>query len=143
MDKIRNLKVMKMHSNAIIPTRVYDDDLTFDLYTCGEVTLLPNEIKIIDTGIAIEQPEGWGIDVRPRSSTMLEWKQIMQLGTIDQYRDSIKIIAMYTGLGCKIVPHGTRLAQLMPVWVGKWNLSLVCELSPSKRGKKGLGSSGK
>jgi dUTP pyrophosphatase len=105
----------------------------------------PTQHVLVPTGICVEIPEGFELQVRPRSGMSLN-TNLMVLnspGTIDSsYRGEIKIIMGNMGNGSATINPGTRIAQLVlcPVWQVQWNL--VNELSESARGSGGFGSTG-
>jgi dUTP pyrophosphatase len=117
------------------------------------ISLLPGERAAIPTGLFVEIPEGFELQVRPRSG--LAFKSGITVlnspGTIDSdYRGEIKIILhnaalpQYDARG--VVPfdvrHGDRIAQLVlaPVYRCQWMPAK--ELEESQRGNGGFGSTG-
>lgn len=92
------LKVKKLHSDAIIPTRAHNSDSGWDLYALDDYMLLPLTPVLIKTGISIELPEGYDAQIRPRSGLSLKtgFTVVNSPGTIDNgYRGEIGVIAMW------------------------------------------------
>lgn len=114
-------------------------------YLDETVEILPGESKLISTGIFLEIPEGFEVQVRPRSGLALKY-QITVLnspGTIDaDYRGEIKIILINHGKEVFHVVPGMRIAQLVLVQVVHMEFEEMKELSVSARGEGGFGHTG-
>lgn len=110
-----------------------------------EVVLLPGERALVPTGLAVELPEGFEAQVRPRSGLALKdgVTVLNSPGTIDaDYRGEIGVILVNHGQRPFSVRRGARIAQLVVQRVEKVSLVRVDELSKSARGPKGFGSTG-
>ena len=110
-----------------------------------EVTLAPGGRHAVATGFALAIPEGYEIQVRPRSGLAL--KHGISLpntpGTIDSdYRGELRIIMINHGAEPFAIHRGDRIAQLVlaPVTRAEW--ALVEELDETARGAGGFGSTG-
>jgi dUTP pyrophosphatase len=145
---VNGLKIFctKMKKNAIIPTYTNPGDCCCDLYSVENVTIKPGERKLIDTGLAIELPEGFEAQIRPRSGNA--WKHGITVlntpGTIDeQYRNSLKVLLINLGDKDFLVEEGDRIAQMKfsPTFTGYFLERDA--LSETVRGMKGWGSSGR
>ncbi|MBP1907794.1 dUTP pyrophosphatase [Paenibacillus turicensis] len=87
------VKVKKLNDNAVIPVYAKQGDSGFDLVSTKYMLIEPGETKIVPTGLSFEIPEGYEMQVRPRSGVTLRTKLRVQLGTIDSgYRGEIGII---------------------------------------------------
>lgn len=119
-------------------------DLRVALPGMGE-HLAPGEIKIFSTGLAVEIPFGWELQVRSRSGLASRGIAVANgIGTIDSdYRGEIKVILHNVGTSGEMFFHGDRIAQLVPSRVERIEWSNEEELKPTKRGKLGLGSTNK
>lgn len=109
------------------------------------VTLEPGKRAIIPTGIFFEIPEGYEIQVRPRSGLAAKngVTVLNTPGTIDSdYRGELKVILINLGEQNFVINNGDRIAQLIiaPVTQAKFNIS--DSLSETERGTKGFGSTG-
>ena len=62
------LKVMRLHDKAIIPTRANPGDLGFDLFAVETVVVQAGQTSSAKTGVAFDFPEGWGACIKARSS---------------------------------------------------------------------------
>ena len=141
-----NIKIKKLHENAIIPFYSKEGDCGLDLVAV-DVSVIDNKTHgyiEYDTKLAIEIPEGYVGLIYPRSS-ISNTGLIMSnaVGVIDQnYRGSIKC-------RFKSIPNttiynvGERIAQLIIQPCPKIEFEVVDELSDTTRGNLGFGSSGK
>jgi dUTP pyrophosphatase len=112
------------------------------LYALDANYLRAGQTRILKTGLAFEVPEGYEIQIRPRSG--LTAKSIVtQLGTVDAgYRGEVMVtIINLSHLDCILRP-GDRIAQAVIAKVELWTPVECDELSDSDRGGKGFGSSG-
>jgi dUTP pyrophosphatase len=110
------------------------------------ISLQPLERTLVPTGIFIEIPQGYEVQVRPRSGLALK-QGITCLntpGTIDaDYRGEIKIILINLSQENQVIQHGDRIAQLVIQEVGRCNWIEVIELESSDRNAGGFGHTGK
>jgi dUTP pyrophosphatase len=109
-------------------------------------TLLPFERALIPTGIFIELPEGYEVQVRPRSG--LAVKQgitcLNTPGTVDaDYRGEIKIILINLSTEEQVINPGERIAQLVIQKAEKMIWKPVEELAVTERNAGGFGHTGK
>ena len=87
------LNFKKLSPTAITPTKAHTTDAGFDLYADEATIITYGETVAVKTNIAIELPEGYVADVRPRSGLTLNTGLRVHYGTIDAgYRDGIGII---------------------------------------------------
>lgn len=108
--------------------------------------LKPGEKALIPTGLSMEIPFGYEVQVRPRSG--LSFKTGLMVvnspGTIDcDYRGEVKIILGNLGTKAELISHGDRVAQLIlaPVTQGIYEIASD-DLSETQRGAGGFGSTG-
>lgn len=108
-------------------------------------TIPSGESGIVPTGMRVEIPEGYEIQVRPRSGLALK-HQVTVLntpGTIDaDYRGEIKIILINHGKEDFIITPGMRIAQLVLAQVVQAEFLLSSDLSTTERGTGGFGHTG-
>ncbi|HBF2862348.1 TPA: deoxyuridine 5'-triphosphate nucleotidohydrolase [Clostridioides difficile] len=163
-----NIKVKKLNQDAIVPSYAKEGDSGIDLYTLKDTVIPAKSTVAISTGIALEIPYGYEMQVRPRSGISLKGmlftrdatvcdkeqlkKQIrkafvvhptVRLGTIDSgYRGEIKIITYNEENFEILISKNTKLAQGVFQQVPRAILKVVDELTSSERGNSGFGSTG-
>ena len=116
-----------------------------DIVSAEDLTLGPGERHAVATGFAIAIPEGYEVQVRPRSGLALKHgiTCLNTPGTIDHdYRGEVKVILANLGSQSFQVRRGERIAQLVPAPVLKANFREVEALSETSRGAGGFGSTG-
>ena len=119
-----------------------------DLRACLEspVTIAAGASALVPTGFAVEIPQGYEGQVRPRSGLALKSRVMVvnSPGTIDcDYRGELKIILGNFGAEPFTIAHGDRIAQLCICPVARCDVREVKELSSSDRAAGGFGSTGK
>ena len=116
-----------------------------DIRAAEAATIAAGKRGLIGTGFAFAIPEGYEVQVRPRSGLALK-KGISVLntpGTIDSdYRGEIKVILANLGEEDFVVERGDRIAQIVVAPVQRGNLFEVADLDETDRGTGGFGSTG-
>ncbi|MDP2675057.1 MAG: dUTP diphosphatase [Dehalococcoidia bacterium] len=138
------LRVQRLRPGARLPERATPGSTGFDLYACpdGEM-VIGQEPALVPTGIAVEAPPGYDVQVRPRSGLSSKGVQVT-FGTIDSdYRGEV-LVTMYVlpSREPHVVRTGDRIAQLV---IGRTAEVAIVEaeaLSASERGSGGHGSTG-
>lgn len=136
-----NIKVVKDTEDTILPTYAHFGDAGADLYANEEVDIQPNEVKIISTGLRVEIPDGYEMQVRPRSGMTTKTPIIGQFGTVDSgYRGPLGVMLYNHGDIPYRVQKGDRIAQavIAPTYHGNFLISE--SLSETERGEGGFGS---
>ena len=152
-----NLKIKKLHPNAIIPTYATDGSACFDLYAAtvdnasriGKLLTHGSPVTC-GTGLAFEVPEGWAMMVYSRSGHGFKHNTRLAncVGVTDSdYRDEVKVRLTMDDqyLDHEIdleVKQGDRIAQAMLIPIERVSFEIVDELSKTKR-TGGFGSTGK
>jgi len=143
---IRPVKLFRVSPSAKLPTKGTPGSAYWDLYAAEQVTIDDRCIELVSTGWRIEVPEGYFLDVRPRSGLAIHGVTINNSpGVIDaDYRGELRIVLINLGPAPWVVQIGDRIAQcaLMPVVATSFEASLE-ELSPTTRGTQGYGSTGR
>ena len=116
-----------------------------DVLAAEDVTLAPGARHAVATGLSVAVPQGYEIQVRPRSGLALKHGISVPNtpGTIDSdYRGEIKVILINLGGEPFPIVRGDRIAQLVlaPVTQAAWEE--VAELDDTVRGAGGFGSTG-
>jgi dUTP pyrophosphatase len=116
----------------------------FDLKAYKPATILSDNYSIIDTGIAVEIPDGWVGLVVGRSGLRFKARvHCDDVGVIDSnYRGEIKVLIENNGIYPLKIEAGDRIAQLVVVPIYEEELEEVQSLSSSNRGERGFGSTG-
>jgi dUTP pyrophosphatase len=128
------------------PSYATDGAAGLDVVAAEELTLGPGERHAVATGFAIAIPEGYEVQVRPRSGLAMRHgiTCLNTPGTIDHdYRGEVKVILANLGSEPFEVRRGERIAQLVPAPVLRANFVEVASLSETSRGAGGFGSTGR
>ena len=133
-------------SNNDLPSYETIGSAGCDVRSTHSATIGQGLSTLIKTGLHVEIPLGYEIQVRPRSGLAYK-KQITVLnspGTIDaDYRGEIGVIIINHGLSKVTLEKGERIGQLVLNKVEQINWESVLVLSDTKRGSGGFGSTGK
>jgi dUTP pyrophosphatase len=141
------IRIKKIHADAHLPEYAHGplEDAGMDVRTIETALLEPNVPRALATGLALEIPPGYEVQIRPRSGLAL--KHALTLpnspATIDPgYRGELKVILLNLGKTAYQVHAGDRVAQMV---VAKYEAVEweVGELGESVRGEGGFGSSGR
>lgn len=141
-----NIKVVNT-SDLPLPSYQTEHAAGFDLLAAVEqdVTIMPSERTIIPTGLKIELPEGYELQIRGRSGLAAKSGIMLAngVGTIDtDYRGEIGIILLNTSKEPFTVHRGDRIAQGIVAQFEQASWIEVNELSETSRGTGGFGSTG-
>ncbi len=140
-----DIKIKKISPIAIIPRYAHEGDAGMDVFSVIDKTIAPGTSALIGTGIALEIPLGYEVQVRPRSGLALKngITVLNSPGTIDSgYRGEIGVILINHGQDDFIVTKGMKIAQLVFAKYETVSLTLVDELNESQRRANGFGSTG-
>ena len=111
----------------------------------GPVVIPEGQWRLIPTGLCLEIPEGYEIQVRPRSGLAAK-KGVSVLnapGTVDSdYRGEIKVNLINHSKEDFVVEDGLRIAQIVVAKVERAAFSVASQLSSTARGEGGFGSTG-
>jgi dUTP pyrophosphatase len=110
------------------------------------LTLAPGARALVPTGLRLELPIGFEAQVRPRSGLALNYgvTVLNSPGTIDSdYRGEVGVVLANLGHAPFEIRRGERIAQLIVMPVAKAELVEVAELSETRRGDGGFGSTGR
>jgi len=140
--------------SSFLPTKSEPQAAGWDVKAAEGVWLKEYDTQLIDIGIRSILPEGWYLELRPRSSTFYKKHINCLYGIIDSsYRQSIKLACQYIPPSAfsrsTYVERGERIAQLIPRRIESFEISAIsseafdsyCENEENER-KGGFGSSG-
>lgn len=154
------VKVKRLHKDAIIPVKASPFESGFDLYTLVDTVIAAGETIVIPTGIAIQLNKYQEAQIRPRSGISLNGCKgcstlfnnegnispylRVELGTIDSsFIGDIGIIVYNQENYAVKVPAKTKLAQMVIQNIAEVDELLeVDSLVETVRGEKGFGSTG-
>jgi dUTP pyrophosphatase len=129
-----------------MPAYATDGAAGMDVVAAETLTLEPGARHAVATGFAMAIPEGYEVQVRPRSGLALK-NGITCLntpGTIDSdYRGEIKVVLINLGQAPFSIKRGERIAQLVPAPVQRATFTLLDILPETVRNAGGFGSTGR
>lgn len=141
------IEIKKLREGAIVPR--YMTDLAAGMDICAlldePLVLNPGERSLVPTGLACAIPEGFEVQVRPRSGWAIKHGigLVNSPGTIDaDYRGEIGIIVINYGSETFTINNADRVAQLVVAPVVQAVMVEVDALSETERGHGGFGHTG-
>jgi dUTP diphosphatase len=145
------VRVLRLPHGAGLPLPSYQSkhaaglDLVAAVPREQPVKLPPGARALIPTGFALELPQGYEAQVRPRSGLALKAGVTLlnSPGTIDaDYRGEVMVIMINHGVEPFLVQRGDRIAQLVVAPVSHVEIVAVEALAETERGQGGFGSTG-
>lgn len=121
-------------------------DLRANLANQEPVMLEPGARALVSTGLRLAIPQGFEVQVRPRSGLALKHGVTLANapGTIDSdYRGTLGVILINLGTEPFTISHGDRIAQMVVAPVVQADFTLVLSLPETARGASGFGSTGR
>lgn len=142
----QTIKIKKINQKAIVPKLATKGSACFDLYSCEEFVLYNGYFHMTKTGIIMEIPQGYHVEVYIRSGMAKKGIIIPNApGIVDaDYRGEAMV--MLYGLFMKkheLFQIGSRIAQCTLVKNVETQFQVVSKLSDTARGSGGFGSTGK
>lgn len=130
-----------------LPTYATEGASGLDVRACLEepLTLNPGQRSLIPTGLSMEIPRGYEVQVRPRSglAIMKGLSLVNTPGTVDaDYRGEVKVIAINLGQEPILIQDQDRIAQLVVCPIIQATIEDATELSETERAAGGFGSTG-
>ena len=146
MFSLPDVNFIKLHPDAVTPTKAKDGDVGFDVCAIKDVTLCPGVVEMVETGISVELPPNTEIQVRPRSGLALK-QGIMVAnspGTIDTgYRGPCNVLMLKTGNLPYVIHKGDKIAQFVVAPKMPYKFVEVETLTDTERGEGGFGHTGR
>lgn len=141
------IQVKKLNEKAILPTYGSSEAAGADLYACieADVTILPGQTVMIPTGLSMELPRGYAGLIYARSGLACKrgLAPANKVGVIDSdYRGEFIVALHNHGDRPQIIRYGERIAQLVITPVFTPGFMEVSQLSDTRRGEGGFGSTG-
>ena len=146
-------------ANTTIKVKVLDNSITLPKYETvssagmdirafipeGKIEIEPQERKLIRTGLYLEIPKGYEVQIRPRSGLALKngITVLNSPGTIDaDYRGELRVILINHSADRFLITNEMRIAQMVVAQFSRVDLLEVENLSETDRGEGGFGSTG-
>lgn len=146
-------------ANIKIKVKVLDNSITLPKYETvssagmdirafipeGKIEIEPQERKLIRTGLYLEIPKGYEVQIRPRSGLALKngITVLNSPGTIDaDYRGELRVILINHSADIFSITNEMRIAQMVVAQFSRVDLFEVEDLSETDRGEGGFGSTG-
>jgi deoxyuridine 5'-triphosphate nucleotidohydrolase len=143
LDDERVLRITRLSPEARLPVRSTEEAAGYDLHTLHNVTLEPMETVRINTGIAIQLPEGVYGRIAPRSGLASRHGIDVLAGVIDaDYRGALLVLLINLGKNSVTLRAGDRVAQLILEQHLTPDIIEETKLPTTRRGNAGLGSTG-
>jgi len=139
------IKIQKINEDAIIPEYAHDDDAGMDVYSTKNYLLLPNHRILVGTGLKVEIPKGYEMQIRPKSGLALrEGITVLNTpGTVDSsYRGEVGVVLINHSSKPYKIEKNQKVAQIVFNKIERAKLLLKEALSETKRGEGGFGSTG-
>lgn len=139
---------LDLQANLKIAPEIYGAPTFLDgepLLHLRELTIYPRDRVLIHTGLKVEIPEGYELQIRPRSGLALKHGLMLpnSPGTIDSdYRGDIGVIVINLGNKPIVIKHGMRIAQAVLTKVVKIEWNVVTDVDDTTRGDGGFGHTG-
>lgn len=141
---------VKIINKSDLPLPQYQTELSAGMDIPANVestiSLQPGERQLIATGLYLEIPPGYEMQIRPRSGLALKHgiTVLNSPGTVDaDYRGEIKVLLINHGQEPFQISKGDRIAQMVLAKHEVISWEVTSNLNPSERGEGGYGSSGK
>ena len=142
---VLKIKIQKINPGAIIPQYANKDDAGMDLFATKDYILMPNHRALVGTGLKMEIPRGYEMQIRPKSGLALR-NGITILntpGTIDAgYRGEVGVILINKSSIPYRVEKGQKIAQAVFNKIEKAKIIVSENFSKTDRGEGGFGSTG-
>lgn len=158
MDKLNETFMEQMKPTMVLrysykslneePSYAYPTDSGFDLRSNKKVTLGPLDRDLVPTGLFLDIPDGYEVQIRPKSGLAIKkgLSVVNTPGTVDQgYTGEIQVILINLSNETHTIEVGDKIAQavLTPVVPGKHvTLQRVLNVDDKDRGDNGFGSTG-
>jgi dUTP pyrophosphatase len=142
------VRFVRLNERAVLPRYMTAGAAGMDLASAaeGDITVSPGERVAVPTGLAMELPEGFEAQVRPRSG--LSFKTGLTVvnapGTIDSdYRGEIRVLMVNLDREAQVVRPGDRIAQMVIAPVVRVTVEEVETVADTARGAGGFGHTGR
>jgi len=136
------VKIKKLHPEAQIPVKATSESACYDLYPIGEGFIQPHGSLVLGTGIAVQLPPGYELQIRPRSGYAFNHDIVAYWGTLDSdYTNEIKVKIFNLGNETKFISKDKAVAQICVKLV--YNAVFIDAEELDEKGHQGFGSTDK
>ncbi len=138
-----SIGIKKLDRDAKLVEKANQGDLGYDIFANENVAINPGKSELIDTGVALQPPQGWGFFIKDRSSYASSKNLETAAGVIDQgYRGEVKVLIRNYENRPHRVLRGDKIAQLVPISATSFDIQEVSQFNETQRGADGFGSTG-
>ena len=142
-----DIRLKRLENGADLPVPEYETkgSAGMDVRSAMAMIIEPGHRAIVPTGFAMAIPDGYEVQVRPRSGLAVKHglTVLNAPGTIDSdYRGEVKVPLINLGQQAFVIERGMRIAQLVIAPVVQGAFSEVSHLDDTERGTRGFGSTG-
>lgn len=143
------MRIKKLHQKAVVPHYATEGSAGLDLTVISDndTIVIPYQgTMLCRTGLAFEIPKGYVglIYIRSSVGSKLDLVLSNQVGVIDSdYRGEVMLPLRNLGRSARVINSGTRIAQMVITPINQVDIEITDELSETKRGDGGFGSTGK
>ncbi|EKX31848.1 hypothetical protein GUITHDRAFT_82757 [Guillardia theta CCMP2712] len=136
------LKV-KLQDGATIPKRATEGSACYDLYSNEEGTIPAHSRRMFDTGVYVEFPNQFMLQILSRSGLSLKHGLQVGAGIVDSdYRGSIKVLLYNHSDSAYHIEKHDKIAQMALIHIETPDIEVVNEINDTDRGENGFGSTG-
>jgi dUTP pyrophosphatase len=141
---IMKINIKLLNPEARVPAYQTSGASGFDLECLEDIIISPRSIVLVETGLAVEIPKNYELQIRTRSSMALNGVMVLNTpGTVDSdYRGELKVILHNVTAYPRFYQKGSRIAQAVVCPIVQVSFQELQELSETIRGAAGHGSTG-
>ena len=140
---MKPVKFKMLSATTLIPERASPGAAGYDIYADQSGFIIGGGRLAVSIGWAMEMPDGYYAEIRPRSGLAVKHGIDTLAGVIDSdYRGEVKVVLINHSDSTFIIKSGDRIAQLVFRKHETPNVMIVSELGDSVRGASGFGSTG-
>ena len=143
METTITLPFKRIDDRAVLPNCAHEGDSGMDLYALEGVAINAFGFAKLRTGVACDIPEGYELQIRPRSGLAAKKGVVAAFGTVDMgYRGEIGVTLFNHSGQVVVIAAGDRIAQIVVSPVVRAKVVETDTLSETERGTGGFGSTG-
>lgn len=138
------ISVKRISENAKIPCYAHEGDAGMDIFSSTDIIIEPMHRTAVPTGLEIEIPDGYAGLVWDKSGMALKEGLKTMAGVIDSsYRGELRVVVVNLSSRDIEIKKGEKIAQMLLQPITTAKIKEVKNLTETKRGKNGFGSTGK